>query len=246
MKTFLRLLAVCAVVAAFSVTAKATIYADTYWDFGSNPTHISTNVTGGVMTAGQFDPMYTPVMNDMGNPSSGYTGFNGPASGVHNAAVETQNFVGPVTNLLDANNPNATYFEFTLAPNPGLQLTATDFELGSRGKSAFGPTTLTLVASTDGFATDITILGSMALVANNNWALYNLSSFSYTAAIDTPVTFRIYGTDGTGGTGSSTWRIDDVTLSLVAVPEPSTYASLLVGVVVLGARAWRRRKSAVA
>jgi hypothetical protein len=246
MKTFLRLLAVCVVVCAASVTAKATIYADTYWDFGSNPKHLSTNVTGGVMSAGQFDPMFTPIMNDMGNPSSGYTGFNGPASGVHNAAVEVQNFVGPVTNIIDANNPAATYFEFTLAPNPGLQLVATDFELGSRGKSAFGPTTLTLTASIDGFTSDITILGTMTLTANNSWALYNLASFSYSAPIDTPVTFRIYGTDGVGGTGSSNWRIDDVTLQLVAVPEPATWALLCVGVLFGGTRALRRRKSAVA
>lgn len=246
MKTLSRLLTVCAIVVASSASVRATIYFDTYWNFGSNPLHTSTNVTGGVMTAGQYDTMYTPVMNDVGNPSSGYTGFNGPASGVHNAAVETKNFVGPITSLLDANNPNATFFEFTLTPNPGLQLSATNLELGSRGKSGFGPTTLTFVASTDGFATNLTILGSIALVANNNWALYSLPTFAYTAPIDTPVTFRIYGTDGSGGTGSSTWRIDDVTLQLTAVPEPSTYASLLFGVVLLGARALRRRKVAVA
>jgi hypothetical protein len=246
MKTLLRSLAVCALAAASSVTVKATIYTDTYWNFGSNPKHLSTNVTGGVMAAGSFDPMYTPVMNDIGNPSSGYSGVNGAASGVHNAAVETKNFVGPITDIVDANNPNATYFEFTLTPNPGLQLVATDFELGSRGKSAFGPTTLTLTASTDGFSSNIAILGSMTLVANNNWALYNLPSFAYSAPIDTAVTFRIYGTDGIGGIAAPTWRIDDVTLSVVAVPEPSTYASLLVGVVLLGARALRRRKSAVA
>ncbi len=246
MNTFLRLFAVSGVITAACVTAKATIYADTYWDFGSNPKHVSTNVTGGVMAPGHFDALFTPVMNDMGNPSSGYTGFNGPASGVHNAVVETQNFVGPVTNLLDANNPTATYFEFTLAPNPGLQLAATDFELGSRGKTGFGPTTLTLAASIDGFTSDITILGTMTLVANNSWALYNLASFSYSAPINTPVTFRIYGTDGTGGLGTSNWRIDDVTLQLVAVPEPATWALLCVGVLFGSTRALRRRQTAVA
>ena len=245
MKTFLRLLAVC-VVGACAVTAKATIYFDTYWNFGSNPAHVSTNVTGGVMAAGHFDPLFAPVMNDMGSPSSGYTGFNGGASGVHNAVMEVQGFVGPITSLADAINPAASYFEFTLAPNPGLSLVATNFELGSRSRTGFGPTTLTLTASIDGFTSDISILGSMTLVANSNWALYNLSSFSYTAPVDTPVTFRIYGTDGTGGLATSNWRIDDVTLQLVAVPEPSTYASLFLGVVLLGARALRRRKVAVA
>ena len=47
--------------------------------------------------------------------------------------------------------------------------------------------------------------------------------------------------DGTGGTASSTWRIDDVTLQLVAVPEPSTWAMLAIGLVALGAAARRRK-----
>jgi hypothetical protein len=246
MKTFLRLLAVSAAVGAFSISARATIYADTYWNFGSNPAHVSTNVTGGVMSAGHADPLFNTVMNDTGSPSSGYTGFNGTASGVHSALVEVQSFAGPITSLTDALNPAATYFEFTLTPNPGLQLVATDFQLASRGRTGFGPTTLTLTASIDGFASDITILGSMSLVANSTWALYNLSSFSYTAPTDTAVTFRIYGTDGIGGLAQSNWRIDDVTLQVVAVPEPSTYATLFLGFVLLGARALRRRKTAVA
>jgi hypothetical protein len=245
MQAFLRLLVVSAVAGAASLTARAVL-SDTYWDFGSNPKHLSANVTGGVMAAGHFDPLFTPVMNDMGNPSTGYTGFNGAASGVHNAVVETQGFAGPITDLADANNASATYFQFTLAPNAGLNLVATDFELGSRGTTGFGPTTLTLAASTDGFASNISILGSMSLVANNSWALYNLTSFSYSAPIDTPVTFRIFGTDGTGGLASSNWRIDDVTLQIVAVPEPSTCATLFFGVVLLSARALRRRKRAVA
>lgn len=245
MKPFLRLLTVCVVAVATSATARATLY-DTYWNFGSNPTHLSTNVTGGVMTFGHNDPLFTPTMNDTGNPSNGYTGFNGPASGVHNAVIEVQNFAGPITNLADANDPSATYFEFTLAPSAGLQLVATDFELGSRSKLAFGPTTLTLAASTDGFSSDISILGTTTLVANNGWALYNLSSFAYSAPIDTPVTFRIYGTDGTSGPASFNWRIDDVTMHVVAVPEPSTWATLFLGVVCLGTGALRRRKRAVA
>ena len=92
----------------------------------------------------------------------------------------------------------------------------------------------------------MTILGTTTLTANSNWALYSLPMSTTTWAVDAPVTFRIYGTDGTGGLVTPNWRIDDVTLSVVAVPEPSTYATLFLGVVLLGTRALRRRKTAVA
>ena len=235
MKAILRLLAVF-VLFGVAAHAQTTIY----WNFSTgtgSPNSLSANLSGAVIAGQNVDPLYTPAFDTV-NPSGGYSG----ASGIHNASIEVNSVAGPVTL---ANLGTATYFEFTVAPDPGYSLQATDFQLGSRSKLATGPTTLTLVASTDGFATFST-LGATALAADNNWALVTLSSFSYTAATDVPITFRIYGTDGTGGSVVPNWRIDDVTLGVVAVPEPSTYASLLVGVVLLGARALRRRRSAVA
>ena len=235
MKAFIRLVAVF-VFLGVAAHAQTTIY----WNFSTgtgSPNSLSANVSGAVIAGQNGDPLYTPAFDTV-NPSGGYSG----ASGLHNASIEVNSVAGPVTL---ANLGTATYFEFTVAPDPGYSLQATDFQLGSRSKSANGPTTLTLVASTDGFATFST-LGTAALAPNNNWTLVTLSSFSYSAAIDVPITFRIYGTDGSGGLPVSNWRIDDVTLGIVAVPEPSTYASLLVGGVLLGARALRRRKSAVA
>jgi hypothetical protein len=247
MKTLLRPLTVLvfAGLSVFAPSARAVVFSDTYWNFGSGgpPAHISTNVSGGTITAFNFDGLYTPAFNTA-NPSNGYSGINGNSQ-VHNASVEVKNFAGPINSLADATDPTATYFEFTLAPSAGLALQASAFELGSWSKPGNGPTTLTLVASTDNFTSNFTQLGSTT-VSTGSWALASISFTTTTWATDTPVTFRIYGTDGTGGIGAATWRIDDVTFSLVAVPEPSTYASLLVGVVLLGARALRRRKSAVA
>lgn len=222
-----------------------------YWNFSTGtgtPAQLSSNLGGGVITAFNSDSGYTPAF-DVSQPSSGYSGLNGPASGIHNASVEVQGFVGPVNSLADASNPNATYFEFTLAPNSGYALQASYFELGSRSKpggGGAGPTTLTLVASTDNFASDFTQLGTTSVLANGTWALASISFATTTWASDTPVTFRIYGTDGTGGIGSANWRIDDVTMAIIAVPEPSTYATLALGLGCLGLRFVRRRSRAIA
>ncbi len=247
MKAYPRLitLVLAAGFSLFAATARAS-FTDTYWNFSTGTgtaNHVTNNVTvmGAGITAFNFDALYTPAFNTA-TPSGGYSGINGPASAIHNASMETNSVAGPITL---ANISTASYFEFSLTPNPGLQLVATDFEFGNWSRSGVGPQTITLVASTDGFATFNT-LGSTSVVANSTWTLASIPTFSFNAAIDTPVTFRIYGTDGTGGAASANWRIDDVTFSVAAVPEPSTYATLFVGVVLLGARALRRRKSATA
>jgi hypothetical protein len=235
MKTLVRSLAVFGLLAV-GVHAQTTIY----WNFmGGNgiPTIVPPNLS---VTANLFGNNEQPGNNplfDSVSQSGGYTGVNGPASGIHNASI------GIVGGALDP--VTSTYFEFTVAPDPGLALTATDLEFGTFS-TLKGPLLLTFMASTDGFATS-TNLGSIAVVNNSTWALVSLPTFNYSATTDTPITFRIYGSNGIGGAMASNWRIDDVSLGITAaVPEPSTYASLLIGVVLLGARALRRRKSAVA
>lgn len=185
MKALLRPLAVLvfAGLSVFALTARATI-TDVYWNFSmgtGDPSHVTTNVSGGLMTSFNFDALYTPAFDTVAS-SSGYSGVNGGSSGFHNASVEVNNVAGPVTL---ANLGTATYFEFTLAPDPGLQLVATDFELGTRSRTGFGPQTITVVASTDGFAS-FTTLGSTAVAANSAWNLASIPSFSYTAPIDAP------------------------------------------------------------
>ncbi len=223
-----------------------------YWNFGSGtgtPTQLSSNVTGGVITAFNFDSGYTPAFSPTAPASTGYTGLHGAASGVHNASVEVQSFAGPINTLTDAADPSATYFEFTLAPSSGYALQTSYFELGSRSKpggGGAGPSTLTLVASTDNFTSNFTQLGTTSVTPDGNWALASISFATTTWATDTPVTFRIYGTDGSGGIGTRNWQIDDVTLAIIAVPEPSTYATLALGLGCLGLRFVRRRPRAAA
>lgn len=239
MHAFIRSLAVLGVL-AIGAQAQTNVY----WDFNGesfgNPTRNtgSPHLHGGAIEAGNW---YRS--NDLHFDSSqhsdreDYYGINGPASENHNASVGiVGGALAPAT---------STYFEFTLAPSSGYQLSATDFQLGSRSNFG-GPTTLTLLASEDGFATAGTLLDSKPVLADSHWHLITFTPFSFTGAMDTPVTFRLYGTSAAPSDDSTNWRIDDVTLGVVAVPEPSTYASLLVGVGLLGARALRRRKSGVA
>jgi len=249
MKTLIRTLAVYGVLAV-AARAQTTVY----WNFSAGTgdydvgVGLPSNITGpGVISGNNGDPGYTPAFN-VAQPSMGYSGLQGLASGTYNASIEVQGFVGPINSLADAINPTATYFEFSLAPSAGYALQASAFELGSRSKpggGGAGPTTLTLVASTDSFASNFTQLGTTT-VSTGSWALATILFSTTTWAVDSPVTFRIYGTDGTGGIGAANWRIDDVTLGVVAVPEPPTYAAMLLGGALLGLRAWRRRKSPVA
>ena len=219
---------------ALSAQAQTAIY----WNFGSGgaPTSLSANVTVPVNLFGNNEqPGNNPLFNAV-NSSFGYTGINGPASGVHNASI------GIVTGALDP--AASTYFEFTAAPASGYSLQATDLQVGT-WSSLKGPQTLTLLASTDGFATFATLGSVTALPTTSTWTLVTLTTFSYSAAVDVPVTFRLYGSDGIGGVTSSNWRIDDLTLGITAaVPEPATWALLFVGVTLLGAQAMRRRKVA--
>lgn len=219
--------------------SRATII-DIYWNFGSGtgaPLSLSANVTVPVDLFGcNEEPGNNPLFNAV-NSSFGYTGLQGPASGIRNASIAVVGgALDPVT---------STYFEFTVAPATGYSLLATNLQVGT-WSSANGPQTLTLLASTDSFATFTTLGSTTGLPTTSTWTLVTLSSFTYSAATDVPITFRLYGSDGLGGSMTSNWRIDDLSLGIVAVPEPSTYATLGVGVLLLGARALRRRKAAVA
>jgi hypothetical protein len=231
---------ILALVVFGALAAVANAQVDVKWNFGVGggsgiPSTIPPNVTGGVIAWNNPYSGDVPTFAADGvHPSTGYPG----ASGVHDGQIAT------VNGALDM--INSTHFDFTLTPSASYQLDATSFQLGSYSETAVGPQTLTLFSSLDGFTAP---LWTASVTANGTWALvtgtFN-SNNPLIAPLNTAVTFRLYASDGVGGSALTDWRIDDVDLGVIAVPEPSTYASLLVGVVVLGARALRRRKSAVA
>jgi DNA/RNA endonuclease G (NUC1) len=181
-----------------------------FWDFGpaaaptASPTSgLSADITGGLLTRvnnnGTTDPMI--------NTTSASTGSG--ASGANNAAAAT--FNGAL------NIATSTYFQFTLTPGPGKRLLATGLQFRSRSTGT-GPQALAVYSSLDGFAAP---LATMTNTSGTNWALYTPAIPSLTGTMDTPITFRIYGYNGAGATGSTAvWRIDDLRVTLSAIFPP--------------------------
>lgn len=131
--------------------------------------------------------------------------------------------------------PGANYFEFTLTPAVGYEFSVTGASFGYRATSS-GPIAFALRSSADGFAAD---LASGTFVADSTWYASGTVPVSL-AGLDSATTFRLYGSGASSSLG--TLRVDDFTLTggATAVPEPSTWATLL-GAAALAAAAWRRR-----
>ncbi|MFM6174489.1 MAG: autotransporter-associated beta strand repeat-containing protein, partial [Sphaerospermopsis kisseleviana] len=100
-------------------------------------------------------------------------------------------------------------FEFTLTPTGGTSLSLTNFTVGSR-QTGSGPLLMTLLSSLDSYTT---ALATNGLTNDSTWRLI---APTVTASTQTngAVTFRIYGSDGTGNPTSGTinWRIDDLNI----------------------------------
>lgn len=180
-----------------------------FWDFGpalaptADPSSgLSAEITGGTLS--QHNNNGTTALLTTVSASSG-TG----ASGAVNAGAATINGA--------LNLATSTYFEFTLTPGAGKRLLATGLSFRSRSTGT-GPQALAVYSSTDGFTT---ALATTTNGSGTSWALYTPAFTTVTGLADTPVTFRIYGYNGTGATGSTAvWRIDDLKLTVSAVFPP--------------------------
>jgi PEP-CTERM motif len=195
------------------------------WDFTDGDTTFD-NGSPVHFTVSDLTVVNSSLSINSTSPSGGYTG----ASGSNNAAVSA------VSGPFDV--ANSTYYTFTLTPNSGFAINAISFSFGSRSTSS-GPVFLSLRSSVDGYASD---LDSAVASNDSSWNLYSFS-FNTTGGVDTPVTFRLYGSDGSST--ASNWRIDDFNLTTQAVvPEPAAWADLLMGASLLGgAYPFRRRRS---
>ncbi len=166
------------------------------------------------------------------SPSTGYAGSSGNFN--YDNAAPTGAF----------NNGTSGYFSVTVTPSPGYRLTISDFDFGALSVTgATGPVSYALRTSIDSFAADLFTPGSFT--ANSTWALKNNTFTSVTGAFGTPVTLRLY-TYGNASVTSGTANIllDDVALTVAAVPEASDCA-LYGCAAIVGFTWWRRSKKSV-
>jgi hypothetical protein len=107
----------------------------------------------------------------------------------------------------------SAYFEFTITPDAGKQVTLFDLSFGSRSSST-GPQGYSVRSSIDNYSTEI---ASGSLANNSTWVLVDPVTTATTAYPTIPVTYRIYGINGTGSASSGTvnWRIDDLTIRIM-------------------------------
>ena len=217
-------LLLCSFAVAAAAQAQSTVVR---WNFNDLDATFDSgtpvNFSIGIMTVGNT----TTSSIDSSSASSGYTG----ASGGGNFATRA------VTGALSIST--STYYTFTLTPATGYQINASNLSVGSRSTGS-GPTTLSLFSSIDNYTTPL----STANTSNGStWALASLP-FTVTGATDQAVTFRLYGSGGAGTIGNGNWRIDDLSLTAQAVPEPSTYAMIGLGAaLLLGIQRFRRKSS---
>ncbi|MBX3737952.1 MAG: immunoglobulin domain-containing protein [Candidatus Didemnitutus sp.] len=194
---------------------------DIYWNFGTSAANASP--ASGVPAGATVSPVTSN--NNLGtvsapisstSASSGYTG----ASGTFNAGAAAR------TGALNTAAGGSAYFEFTITPGVGQQVVVSGFSFGTRSTST-GAQLYSVYSSVNGFAS---ALASGAILNNSSWSYQTASIGTVTGAVNTPVTFRLYGSNGTGSPGSGTinWRIDDLKVAaalVTAAPTPPAVVS---------------------
>ena len=147
-----------------------------------------------------------------------------------NISTSTLNYTGSaVTPLANSNRFGGSnwgttasistdkYIQFTVTPNSGFSFTPTSFVFGW-DRSNSGPANVALRSSTDGFATNLGTITSIAASQTNG----NTITISGLTGLTAATTFRLYGygATGTGGTGGL-----DVGSNIVNVQLNGTTAS---------------------
>ncbi len=183
------------------------------WNFAtaSPSSNTAPNVSVSDVTQGNNNGTTTLITNT--SVSSGYAG----ASGTNNAGAAARN------GALNTAASGSAYFEFSITPNPTFVVTLTNISFGTRSTNT-GPSAFSLRSSIDNYASDI-VSGSIS--NNSTWVLQSSPPFSVSSGLSTPITFRIYGYNGTVAPANNTanWRIDDLALTINTAPLPITLIS---------------------
>lgn len=207
--------------AILGATLTTSANAQISWDLGTSAGNaaVSSNSVSYLTASSvsQNNNHGVTTMLSAASPSSGYLG----ASGQYNAASS-----GVAGQL---NLSTSTYYQFTLTPSIGYEVSLSSISFGTRSTSS-GPTNVAVYTSDDDFTYAIALGNS-----TSTWALISsgpLTNISGTAA--SPLVVRIYGYGGSGSTSTANWRIDDLTASGVSVvPEASNYAAIFGGVALV-------------
>ncbi len=214
------------IVTALTLPAQTIVY-----NFGvSSGTPSPTSDTIDHVTGGNLS-----VTNGATNGTSTAQG----SAGAYPGASGDYNYFNNVSVGGPLNITTSTYFSFTLSPETGYGVNLTSLSFGARISNVTAtPTTFQIYTSADSYGTSI----ASGTFTKGAWSLYSPTVTSTTTALNAPLTIRIYflGGDGVSQTGGV--RIDDLTITAQAVPEPQTFA--LIGLGLTGLLLFRKRRAA--
>lgn len=205
--------------ATLTVSAVTTIT----WNFTTNgapSSALPAGVTGGTVTQGNNNG--TTSFPDGVTASSGYTG----ASGSGNLGLAAR--VG----ALNTGTNGSAFATFTLTPEAGRRIVVSAISFAAR-RSNTGPQAWALYSSADNYAT---ALATGAIPTASTWVLFTPTFSAVNSALGTPVTFRIYGYNGSGSAQVNTanFRLDDLAVSLAVQTAPSVTTPPATQTVVAG------------
>lgn len=208
------------------------------WNFGSGSVG-TLSPTSGVPVANLSVSDFSRTNGGPGDASNIID--SGSNSGGAYAGASGDNNAQAIAEPGALNLATSTWFEFTLTPSGGNQVTVTGFTFGSRSSSG-GPLQLSIRSSLDNYATEI---ASANVLADLTWALLTPTTTPTSSGTNTPITVRIYASGGDNGNAVN-WRLDDfrVSYTLGVVPEPPAWAMLGLGTaLLLGAQWWLRKRA---
>jgi DNA/RNA endonuclease G (NUC1) len=180
-------------------------------------------VTGGTIAQGNNVGTSTPLLD--ATAASTTTAY-ATASGGNNAGL------GARTGALNTASGGSSYYTLTLTPDAGKRLVVTGASFAAR-RSSTGPQAWALYSSVDNYTT---ALATGAVPSASTWVFFTPSISAVTGTLGTPITFRLYGYNGTGTYtgGSANFRMDDLSLTVAVQTAPTITTAPVAQTVVAG------------